>query len=119
MKICKTVLLVLFVFLLSCCGKTISSDEIDYYEKEGIFVIKNKENKPFTGTIQVCDNGILIQEFDIKNGKKQGEEISYYEDGIIESKINYVNGKIQGEASSYNEDGRIQVKANYVDEKTR
>ncbi|MBI9031012.1 hypothetical protein JEZ13_03255 [bacterium] len=77
MKIYKIVLLVLIVLLLTSCRKTVTSDDIAYDEKEDIFVIKNAENKPFSGTFQHYDDkGLLKYELKVKKGKVDAHDLS-------------------------------------------
>ena len=64
------------------------------------------EKKEFDSRYRVWyDNGKRYKEFEYKNGKKDGEYISWYPDGItIRTKCEFKNGKKEGEYKGWYED---------------
>lgn len=75
MFIKRLLILVMMLFILLGCGKTVSSKEITYDTDKDLIVIKNTENKPFTGTIEHYDeNGLFKYELKVKRGKVVSSE---------------------------------------------
>ncbi len=52
------------------------------------------------------DNKQLYQSKTFKNGKLDGDFLSFYYDGSICQRGNYINGKISGQWERYHEDGK-------------
>ncbi len=50
-----------------------------------------------------------------KDGKKEGERLSYYENGQLWIKSNFKDGKYDGEWLSYYENGQLETKGNWKD----
>lgn len=60
------------------------------------------------------DNGQLSAHyFESEDGKRQGEEKSYYPDGQLQLTRNWVNGKIHGEGIHYHRNGEVYYVENY------
>ena len=105
-NISKTVLL---CFLLFTFPFQSNASKGELVERGGVLYEKFS-NIPFTG--QVSEKA-----FDgkVKNGKVEGEVLSYHENGQLKSKSNYKNGKREGEVLSYHENGQLKSKSNWVD----
>ena len=120
-----SIILILFLSLLSspswseslvCKYTGFNCSEIDDFGElvklEGIFYKKFTET-PFTGKVI----GRLVQG-SIKDGKKEGEWVYYYNNGQIQWKTNYKDGKEQdGLWEGYYYDGQLEKKGNIKDGK--
>jgi antitoxin component YwqK of YwqJK toxin-antitoxin module len=103
-NISKTVLL---CFLLFTFPFQSNASKGELVERGGVLYEKFS-NIPFTG--QVSEKA-----FDgkVKNGKLEGEVLSYAENGQLKSKGNYKNDKLEGEMLSYHENGQLKSKLNF------
>ena len=57
----------------------------------------------------------LKKEGTFKNGKLDGEWLSYYENGQLAIKSNYKNGNLDGAYLEYSREGQLIIEVNYVD----
>ena len=97
------------LFLLSGCDSGFMSETVDYgelIERDGLYY-KKFSDVPYTGKVKGEEQG------SIKNGKKEGEWVWYYENGQLESKVTYKNGEREGEYVSYWMNGHLNVKATF------
>ena len=100
----KTLLTIIFLSLLSSSCSTPSEDLL---VRDGLYYKKFSE-VPFSGKVTGLRNG------SIKNGKAEGEWISYHDNGQLYSKGNYKNGKAEGEWFIYFwSNGQLMRKGNY------
>ena len=106
-----------YLLILSCLlftsggwSKDINSD--DLIKRDGLYYEKFTD-VPFTGDIVGQEQG------KIRKGIKVGKWIGYYENGQLKYKSNYKDGKREGEYLTYqvDEDGKIWVKGNFKDGK--
>jgi antitoxin component YwqK of YwqJK toxin-antitoxin module len=61
--------------------------------------------------------GISKEQYQQKNGIKDGAFISHFENGKLEKECNYLDGKLNGEYKSYYENGKLEKECNYLDGK--
>lgn len=60
-----------------------------------------------------CGVGIIKETIEVKNRKRHGENIQYYENGQIKIKRSYKNGKLDGGYIKYHENGTIKISGSY------
>jgi len=96
----KSALLLLLVTALIGCGSDVSS--FDLVQRDGLFYKKFSE-VPFTGKVTGLDKGL------IKNGKREGAWVLYWENGQLMSKGNWKKGKKDGLWVYYFEAGRFNA----------
>ena len=108
----KKILILLFSILLSFNSYSLFEKtvcvETDAQDRDGVIYLPNK-TKPFTGK-NLCeyDNGQIISEGKVKNGKLVSQiKYSYYENGQIQVETNY----------QYNENGQLEKGKHYKDGK--
>ena len=70
-------------------------ETVDYYDlimRNGVYYKKSTYDsfnlKPYTGKVTGYEEG------SIRNGKKEGESVSYWENGKLREKGTYKNGKL-------------------------
>ena len=88
----KILLTIIFLSLLSSPSWSVSYD--DLVERDGVYY-KKFSDVPFSGKVTEIYKG------SIKNGKREGAWISYYDNGQLDFKGNYKNGKEEGEWIDY------------------
>ena len=108
-----------------------------YYKEDGkpvvdsskfFYVAKVSSDIPdnYTGIWKYYENGKLKRHGDLKDGKHDGEWLSYTEDGKLKDKENYVNGKLKFKINyinekvvkeCYYENGQLKSKGNAYEEK--
>ena len=98
MKPIKTLLTILFISLLSSPSWSVTTG--DLVEREGIYYPKFSE-VPFNGEVTGDAQG------SVKNGKRDGAWVKYWNNGQLRSKGNYKNGKREGKWVGYNTDGTV------------
>ena len=79
----------------------------DLVVREGLYY-KKFSQVPFTGKITGNKQGL------IKNGKKEGAWVDYWENGQLEYNGNFKNGKRVGYWIRYYEHGQLNFKGNYM-----
>ena len=71
----------------------------------------------YTGNINIyTNNGSLISEYYMVNGKKEGE-LKEYKKNKLNLSINYINGIKHGLYKKYYDNGQIKEICNYIDDK--
>ena len=60
------------------------------------------------------DTGELYSVASYANGKKDGEQTTYFSDGVISLVESYLNGKLDGEQTTYFSDGVISLVESYL-----
>ena len=103
-------LLIIFSLLLTSVSWSKDVDWNNLVKRDGLYYEKFTD-KPFTGKVTGINRG------KVKNGKAEGEWLSYYENGQLKYKINYKDGKAEGEWLWYYENGQLEMKGNYKDGK--
>ena len=127
-------LLIIFSLLLTSVSWSKDVDYNDLVKRDGLFYEKFT-NQPFTGTttgrhhgkfkdgklegegLTYHDNGQLWIKQYHKDGKKEGEELSYYQNGQLHMKRNYMNGYIEGKWLTYNKNGKLEKTVIFKDGK--
>ena len=101
----KKSILILFLILLSACGKKVSSTELQMKGQTYYFI--NSE-KLFSGTfIEKYSNGKKSGIYKVKNGKLNGKQIMYFPpkifflSGNIQSEFKFKDGIPDGTVSNY------------------
>lgn len=61
------------------------------------------------------ENGLLLNEHKLLNGKFHGEQKVYYRDGGLKIQECYNNGVLNGEAKTFYKNGQLQFSGSYVD----
>ena len=110
MKLFNTILTALLITLLSSPSWSVPLEQL--VKRDGLYYPKFRD-VPFTGEVTGQYQGT------IKNGKKHGGWLSYYDTGQLSSKGNYKNGQKEGTWVIYRTGGNIWEKGNYKnDERT-
>ena len=78
----------------------------DLVEREGIYY-KKFTDVPFSGKVTGGGQG------EIKNGKREGPWVSYFENGQLWDKGDYKNGKEEGPWVAYYDNGQLYLKGEY------
>ena len=86
MKLLNILLTVLLITLLPSLGWSTPLDEL--VERDGLYYPKFSD-VPFTGKVTGKSQGYL------KNGKEEGDWLSYHDNGQLKSRGTYRNGKIR------------------------
>ena len=103
-------LLSIFSLLLTSISWSEDVDYTDLIKRDGLWYEKFT-NEPFTG------NSTGLKQGKVKDGKKKGEWLYYFESGELYVKSNYKDGKKEGEYLKYHENGQLDYKGNYKDGK--
>ena len=105
MKKLTSIILILFLSLLSSTSwSEITRNDLVY--RDGLWY-KKFTDVPFTGKITGKEQG------SIKDGKREGFWISYYDNGQLNWKVNYKNGLKEGKWVSYYENGKLWSEGEY------
>lgn len=93
MKLSKTLLVILFISLLSSPSWSETIDDLVF--RDGISYLKFSD-VPFTG--EISGNHVIFGDVrgSVKNGKREGAWVTYYGNGQLKEKGNYKNGKKDG-----------------------
>jgi len=121
MKPINTLLALLFISLLS--SPSWSEEMDDLVKRDGIYYQKFTmvpwrafinwvTMVPFTGEVTGAEQG------SIKEGKKDGAWVKYWNDGQLWYKGNYKNFKKEGTWVNYHSNGQLLSKGNYKNGKT-
>ena len=107
----KSALLLLLVMSLTGCGDDVSSiSSDDLVERNGLYY-KKFSDIPFSGKVTQLPFG--LKRGLMKNGKIEGEWITYNSASLLDSIGNYKNGKKEGEWIRYHDNGQLYSKGNY------
>jgi hypothetical protein len=107
----KLTLSILTCLILLSPNLVLSETLSDLVEREGLYY-KKFSDVPFTGKITGKTRGAF------KNGKEDGDWVSYYNNGQLRYKGSYKNGKYEGFWVSYfRENGQLYLKGNYKNDK--
>ena len=93
-------LLIIFSLLLTSVSWSKDVDFNDLVFRDGLYY-KKFSDKPFTGKSTGQEQG------KVKDGKKDGEWLYYFDNGQLKVKSNYKDGKPEGEWLWYNENGQL------------
>ncbi|MBN2524099.1 MAG: toxin-antitoxin system YwqK family antitoxin [Bacteroidales bacterium] len=104
-------LMILF-FFASCSHKGIVITENELPEE--IFYLPD-QIKPYTGRciMHYNNTGIIKQEMTFRNGKLDGEFITYYKDGSINRKGEFIDGRYNGKWEQWAENGKKLYEVHY------
>ena len=107
-KVYKKFFLMLGVTVLLCLSASIVWSETmdDLVKRKGIYY-KKFSDIPFTGNIDGKWKG------SIKNGKKNGFWVIYYQNGQLKSKGNWINGRRDGPWVEYYSNGQLEGKGSW------
>tara|TARA_Y100000588_G_C13977908_1_gene805866 strand:+ start:190 stop:684 length:495 start_codon:yes stop_codon:yes gene_type:complete len=89
-------------------SSSVLSETVDFYdlvERDGL-LYKKFTDVPFTGEVKG-------QTGRVKDGKREGEWVSYHKNGLLQSKGTYRNGKEEREYVSYHDNGQLWFKGTY------
>ena len=103
-------LLIIFSLLLTSVSWSKDVDWNDLIKRDGLWYEKFT-NEPFTG------NSTGLKQGKVKDGKKDGEWLYYYENGQLYLKNTYKEGKKDGERLKYYDNGQLMEKGNYKEGK--
>lgn len=85
----------------------------DLVNKNGIYYSKSSDI-PFTGnvTLKTCEsNELHCKELvNLKNGKRDGFGLKFWDNGKLRHKINYANGKKNGSIVEHHYNGQLKTK---------
>ena len=110
MKKITSIIIILFLSFLSppSWSETLTID--DLVQRDGL-IFKKFTDIPFTGKITGREQG------SIKDGKFDGEWVTYYNNGQLFEKGEYKDGKEEGEWVIYSRNGLLITKGEYKDGK--
>ncbi len=116
---CKIALFVLFPLLLSAEVNTEYDLRISYTgDKNAPMTIKTHYCKGTTTKcgrqVKIAQNGTLLFKAFYKNGKYDGEVLSYYANGALQERRTYTEGIEVGKRVIYYNDGKIQSEQEYA-----
>ena len=86
------------------------------YSNNSIYLLKSTM-EPFTGKVKKVKNNVIVEEFEILNGKNNGVSISRHDNGKLSHKSNYTNGKIEGEVKYWDKNGQLNSLYNWSNDK--
>ncbi len=130
MKKLTSIILILFLSLLSSQSWSVFLTMDDLVERDGL-IYKKFTDVPFTGEVSgkiqgwfkdgkedgkwiaYHDNGQLYYKGEYKDGKQEGVWVGYWENGQLDYKGEYKNGKREGEWVQYWNNGQLNYKAKY------
>ncbi len=104
----KLITKILFPLCLALPMTTFGETMDDLVKRDGLLYPKFS-NVPFTGNITGNEQGT------IRNGKQEGEWVTYYSDGQLEKKGTYKDGKREGPWVRYYDSGQLEEKETYKD----
>ena len=122
------ILLLVFLFPTLALSEEVTLD--DLVERKGLYY-KKFTDVPFSGKVtgggqgeikngkregpwvSYFDNGQLWDKGDYKNGEREGPWVSYFENGQLDSKGTWKNGKEEGPWVSYFDNGQLEKKGDY------
>ena len=110
MKTLYSILLILFISLLSSPSWSETVSYIDDLVNRGGLYYKKFTDVPFTGEVSGQFNGKF------ENGRMDGRWVTYYESGELSTRYNYRLGKRFGSGVAYHINGQIRAKATFKDE---
>ena len=103
-------LLIIFSLLLTSVSWSKDVDWNDLIKRDGLWYEKFT-NEPFTG------NSTGLKQGKVKDGKKDGVWLYYFENGQLYLKNTYKDGKKNGERLKYYDNGQLMEKGNYKEGK--
>jgi antitoxin component YwqK of YwqJK toxin-antitoxin module len=115
--------LITFFTVLFCLTSSVGWSETwdDLVKRDGIY-FKKFTDVPFTGKMDhkgsIKNSKInLYEQGSIKNGKKDGSWVRYYDNGQLWTKGNYKKGKKEGSWFYYYDHGQLWTKKHYKNDK--
>ena len=138
----KKLLLFLLLILIGCSEPEPINYQTMLNFRYGVYYTKDT-NQPYSGPVfSLYDNGQLLEELVLKDGKKDGPQKTYYqngqlkqegtlknglhldghwkfyyENGQLRSEQTYKNSELNGKLRLYNENGQLQFEGTYEDDK--
>ena len=122
------ILLLVFLFPTLALSEEVTLD--DLVERKGLYY-KKFTDVPFSGKVtgggqgeikngkregpwvSYFENGQLWDKGDYKNGEREGPWVSYFESGQLDSKGTWKNGKEEGPWVGYFDNGQLDTKGNF------
>ena len=92
--------------------RTLSFEDTFQDEKTGIVYAIN-EKIPFTGIVELRENGNIKFLVSYKNGLMDGKSLKYYKSGQINLEETYKKGLPDGISKAYYENGKVEYEASY------
>ena len=90
------------------------TEKLDYCD----CIVKIAQISPtLNGKYERTCKGTLIETGNFKEGKKDGEWITYSKKGTVIRRINYSDGKLNGKCEAYYINGTNKLKASFTDDK--
>ena len=106
----KILLTIIFLSLLSSPSWGEYFD--DLVQRNGVYY-KKFTDVPFSGKIYGFNVYLKTTSGSIKNGKLEGEWVSYWDNGQLESRGYYKNGKMEGKWITHHNRGQLKSHGNY------
>lgn len=78
------------------------------------FQYEVKDGKPEGELLSLFDSGELFKRGTYKAGEMDGPQTTYFRNGNVRVKENYLNGKLHGDFERFFEDGKLEIKGKYV-----
>ncbi len=74
---------------------------------------ENNDVRTYVYEKEYYENGKLLKEGALKDGKRNGVWKSYYRDGKLWSEGTFVNGKMEGKTTSYHPNGQVRYSGEF------
>ncbi len=118
----KVLLFILPLLVLAACdhektyivGESAFCKGLEETSAESVYCIDEKD-QPINGrVIEYFENGNVLREMTIRDGRENGIEREYYENGKLRVETNVINSQADGLSKLYNEDGKLYMEINWV-----
>jgi len=117
----KFTLFIIPLLLLSACSseKTYTVGEDAFCtgladtDPESVYCV-DEQNAPINGkVIEHRENGTVLREMTIRDGRENGIEKEYFEDGKLHVETNVLDGNAHGISKMYNENGKLYMEIDW------
>lgn len=117
----KSLLFIIPLLLLSACGreKTYTVGENAFCtgladtDPESVYCV-DENNAPINGiVIEHRENGTVLREMTIRNGRENGIEKEFFENGKLHVETNVLEGNAHGLSKIYNENGKLYMEIDW------
>jgi len=115
--------LALSIYITACCLTLQAQNTVTFIPPEKPLLpakrdtVKIAEPSSHSDCFQVFENNILVEEWCMKDNKKNGNWSVYYPGGVLLSMANYIDGKKNGLYIECEKDGAILVMEYYKNDK--
>lgn len=111
MKKIRLIFLVIFIVILTGCGKAVELSTLQ--NRQGTYYVVNSQ-KPYSGKfVNYYSNGQIEQEGSLKAGVLNDKFLSYYPNGQKRAESSYIAGAPNGKVTAFYENGEKKCELNY------